>query len=138
MFFNCNRKVSYLILFIAVLIPLNLYAGGQKEDKLPLALELVEQRQYNDAILILTEIMRSNPDQFAEAQKLIQQISIARDSYNKLYEQLIDILDPPPGESIDEEKAYNIIREMESLDSNPNKAAVAAFAQAKKSIVFAV
>lgn len=105
---------------------------------MPLALELVEQRQYNDAILILTEIMRSNPDQFSDAQKLIQQISKVRDKYNKLYEQLIIILDPPPGESIDEERAYSIIREMEKLDNNPNKAAVAAFAQAKKSIVFAV
>lgn len=138
MFFNCNLKVSYIFLFIVVFIPLNLYAGGQKEDKLPVALELVEQRQYNDAILVLTEIMKTNPDQFAEAQKLIQKISVARDSYNKLYEQLIVILDPPPGETIDEDKAYEIIREMERLDSNPNKAAVAAFAQAKKSIVFAV
>ena len=138
MFFYCNRKVLYLILLILILIPLNLFAGGQKEDRLPQALELIEQRQYNDAILILTEIMSTNPDQFAEAQKLIQQISIARDKYNKLYEQLIVVLDPPPGEIIDEDRAYDIIREMEDLDKNPNKAAVAAFAQAKKSIVFAV
>ncbi len=120
------------------MISLNLYAGGQKEDKLPEAMNLIEQRRYNDAILILTEIMKTDPDQFVEAQKLIQKISIARDNYNKLYEQLIVLLDPPPGESIDEDSAYSIIREMENLDSNPNKAAVAAFAQAKKSIVFAV
>lgn len=138
MFCKCIRKVSYLILLISILIPLNLYAGGQKEDKLPLALELVEQRQYNDAILMLTEIMRDNPDQFEEAQKLIKKISIARDNYNKLYEQLIGILDPPPGESIDQDSAYAIIREMESLDKNPNIAAVAAFSQARESIVFAV
>ncbi len=127
-----------MILLISILIPLNLYAGGQKEDKLPLALELVEQRQYNDAILMLTEIMRDNPDQFEEAQELIKQISIVRDRYNKLYEQLIGILDPPPGELIDQDSAYDLIKEMESLDKSPNKAAVAAFSQARKSIVFAV
>jgi hypothetical protein len=137
-YLNCIRKCSYLLLLIFILIPLNLYAGGQKEDKLPQALELVEQRRYNDAILILTEIMKTNPDQFVEAQKLIQKISIARDSYNNLYEQLIGILDPPPGETIDEDMAYGIIKEMEALDREPNKAAVEAFAQAKNSIIFAV
>jgi tetratricopeptide (TPR) repeat protein len=133
-----SKKVLFILLLIIIFIPLNLYAGGKKEDRIPEALSLVEQRQYNDAILILTEIMKTSPDQFTEAQKLIQKISIARDNYNKLYEKLIILLDPPRGESIDEESAYTIIREMEALDSNPNKAAVAAFSQAKKSIVFAV
>ncbi len=117
---------------------LNLYAGGHQEDRIPDAMALVEERRYNEAILLLTEVMKTNPDQFAEAQKLMQKISIARDRYNTLYEKLITILDPPPGEVIDEDEAYGIIREMEKLDSNPNKAAVAAFGQAKKSIVFAV
>lgn len=99
---------------------------------------LVEERRYNDAILLLTEIMKTNPDQFAEAQKLIQQISVVRGAYNDLYAQLIEVLDPPVGGAIDEDKAYDIIKEMENLDSDPNKAAVAAFAQARESIVFAV
>ena len=119
-------------------MPLNLYAGGHQEDRIPDALALVEERRYNDAILLLTEIMKTNPDQFAEAQKLIQKISIARDRYNTLYEKLIAILDPPPGAVIDEDQAYAIIRGMEELDADPNKAAVAAFGQARKSIVFAV
>ncbi|MDA3941095.1 MAG: hypothetical protein PF693_17595 [Spirochaetia bacterium] len=138
MYISRSKKVLFILLLIIIFIPLNLYAGGKKEDRIPEALSLVEQRQYNDAILILTEIMKTSPDQFTEAQKLIQKISIARDNYNKLYEKLIILLDPPRGESIDEESAYTIIREMEALDSNPNKAAVAAFSQAKKSIVFAV
>ncbi len=105
---------------------------------MPDALALVEERQYNDAILLLTEIMKTNPDQFSEAQKLIQKITIVRSAYNDLYAQLIEVLDPPAGESIDKDKAYGIIKEMEGLDSNPNKAALAAFAQARESIVFAV
>ncbi len=132
------RNVFYLLLFFVILLPINLYAGGRKEDRIPQAMALVEERRYNDAILLLTEIMKANPDQFAEAQKLIQQISIARDAYNDLYAQLIEVLDPPVGEAVDEDKAYEIIRKMESLDSDPNKAAVAAFAQARESIVFAV
>ena len=137
-YLNKNEKTLTLLIFLILLFTLNLYAGGQSEDKMPQAMELIDQRLYNEAILVLTEIMKTNPDQFTEAQKLIQQISIARDKYNGLYDKLITILDPPPGENIDQDAAYAIIRDMEALDSNPNKAAVAAFAQAKKSIVFAV
>ena len=136
--FTGYRKIYYLLLFFIILWPINLYAGGQKEDRIPQATALVEERRYNDAILLLTEIMKTNPDQFAEAQKLIQQISAARIAYNDLYSQLIEVLDPPAGEAIDEDRAYEIIKEMENLDSDPNKAAVAAFAQARESIVFAV
>ena len=136
--FTGYRKIYYLLLFFIILWPVNLYAGGQKEDRIPQATALVEERRYNDAILLLTEIMKTNPDQFAEAQKLIQQISAARIAYNDLYSQLIEVLDPPAGEAIDEDRAYEIIKEMENLDSDPNKAAVAAFAQARESIVFAV
>ncbi|MCK5198453.1 MAG: hypothetical protein KAR21_08885 [Spirochaetales bacterium] len=132
------RNIYYLLLFFVILGPVNLYAGGQKEDRIPQAMALVEERRYNDAILLLTEIMKTNPDQFAEAQKLIQEISVVRSAYNDLYAQLIEVLDPPAGEAIDEDRAYEIIKEMENLDSDPNKAAVAAFAQARESIVFAV
>ncbi len=138
MYLNRNGKALTLIILIILLSALNLYAGGQTEDKMPQALELIDQRQYNKAILVLTEIMKTNPDQFTEAQKLIRKISTARDKYNSLYDKLITLLDPPPGEDIDQDAAYAIIRDMEAIDSNPNKAAVAAFAQAKKSIVFAV
>ena len=137
-YFIRYRNVFYLLLFFVILLPLNLYAGGRKEDRMPQAMALVEERRYNDAILLLTEIMKASPDQFAEAQKLIQKISIVRDAYNNLYAQLIEVLDPPDGEVIDDDRAYEIIREMENLDSDPNKAAVAAFALARESIVFAV
>lgn len=137
-YFICCRKVIYLILIIFIFMTLNLYARGHKEERIPDAMVLVEERRYNDAILLLTEIMKTSPDQFAEAQKLIQKISIARGRYNTLYEELIRILNPPPGAAIDEDRAYTVIREMEDLDSDPNKASVAAFGQARKSIVFAV
>ncbi|MCD6396658.1 MAG: hypothetical protein J7L71_03900, partial [Spirochaetaceae bacterium] len=108
-YLNQNRKIFTLLILLFFLFTLNLYAGGQAEDKMPQAMELVDQRHYNEAILVLTEIMKTNPDQFAEAQKLIQQISIARDKYNSLYNKLITILDPAPGENIDQDSAYAII-----------------------------
>ena len=117
---------------------MEVYAGGQKEDRLPQAQKLIEEGKYNDAILILTEIMKTNPDQFNEAQKLVNEIRTAREQYNELYAQLITVLNPPKGEAINEDLAYKLIRDMEGLDKTPNKAAVAAFAQARDTIVFAV
>ncbi len=114
------------------------YAGGQKEDRLPEARRLIDEGKYNDAILVLTDIMKKNPDEFDNAQKLIREIKDAREKYNELYAQLIKVLDPPKGEAIDEDLAYSLIRQMEALDKTPNKAAVAAFAQARDTIVFAV
>ncbi len=137
-YFIDYRKVIILLLITVIFSPFNIFGSGQKEDRMPQVHTLMDERRYNDAILLLAEIMKTNPDRFAEAQVLMQKITTARDSYNFLYDKLIKVLDPPEGEVIDEEKAYSIIREMESLDSNPNKAAVAAFSQAKKSIVFAV
>lgn len=134
------RKVFVLLFFVLFVsgLTVEVYAGGQKEDRLPQAQQLIEEGKYNDAILILTEIMKTNPDQFDEAQKLVNEIRSAREQYNELYAQLITVLNPPKGEAIDEDLAYKLIRDMEGLDKTPNKAAVAAFAQARDTIVFAV
>lgn len=134
------RRVAVLIIFSLFLFffTQEVSAGGQKEDRLPEAQKLIDEGKYNDAILVLTDVMKTNPDQFTEAQKMIREIKEARDNYNSLYAQLIKVLDPPRGEAIDEDLAYSLIREMEALDKTPNKAAVAAFAQARDTIVFAV
>ena len=134
-------KRAYVLIMLFLLFffsAIEVHAGGQKEDRLPEAQKLIDEGKYNDAILILTDIMRTNPDQFDKAQNLVKEIKDAREKYNDLYAQLIDVLNPPKGEAIDEDLAYKLIREMESLDKTPNKAAVAAFAQARDTIVFAV
>ncbi len=133
-----NFILSVFLILFGFVVQTGLYAGGQKEDRLPDAQKLIEEGKYNDAIMILSEIMKTNPDQFTEAEKLMREIRIARDEYNKLYAELITVLNPPRGEDIDEDKAYGLIRSMEALDKTPNKAAVAAFAQARDTIVFAV
>ena len=138
MLIQLRRCILILLILIGTGVQVCLYAGGQKENRLPEAQKLIDEKKYNDAILILTDIMRTNPDQFTEAEKMIKEIRTARTEYNDLYAKLIPVLNPPKGEAIDEEKAYGLIRAMEALDKTPNKAAVAAFAQARNTIVFAV
>lgn len=115
-----------------------LFAGGQKEDRLPEAQKLIAEGKYDNAILVLSDIMKTNPDNFVKAEKLMKEIRTARNKYNALYKQLITVLNPPRGEAIDQNKAYSLMRSMEKLDKTPNKAAVAAFSQARDTIFFAV
>ncbi len=138
MVFQPRHYILILLVFFYFGGQVCLFAGGQKENRLPEAQKLIDEHKYNDAILVLTDIMRTNPDQFTKAEKLIKEVRTARTEYNNLYAKLITVLHPPKGEAIDEDKAYGLIRSMEALDKTPNKAAVAAFAQARNTIVFAV
>lgn len=127
-----------LLLMLCISVSGELCARGQQEDRLDEARTLIEQQRYNDAILIITQVMKSNPKQFDEAEKLLNEVRVARENYNKTYQELIEILDVQEGEQLNEQEAYDIIQQLEELDADPNKAAVEAFAQARRSIVFTV
>ncbi|ADK80624.1 hypothetical protein Spirs_1497 [Sediminispirochaeta smaragdinae DSM 11293] len=129
---------TYIFLIFFVLLPVWLFAGGQQEDPVDTARQLMAERRYNDAILVLTQMMKEDPDRFDQAEELLQQVRAIRDQYNRYYAELIEVLDPPDGGEIDEDHAYDLITKMEALDSDPNPAAVQAFAQMRASIVFAV
>ncbi len=139
MFLPSRRFILiFLLILLSTGVQVSLFAGGQKEKRLSEAQKLIDEKKFNDAILILADVMRTDPDQFTEAEKMMKKIRTSRIEYNRLYAQLITVLNPPKGEAIDENKAYGLIREMEALDKTPNKASVAAFAQARNTIVFAV
>ena len=115
-----------------------LYAMGNKDDELKEAELLIEERRYNQAIELLTEVMRDSPRYFDEAEKLLAKIREARELYNRTYHELLETLDIREGEELDEQEAYEIIRRLEELDAEPNSASIEAFAQARRSIIFTV
>ncbi|MFP4490439.1 MAG: hypothetical protein ACLFNZ_03110 [Spirochaetaceae bacterium] len=117
-----------------------LYAGGvqEGESRLEKAEELIDERRYNDAMELLTTVMREDPERFHEAEQLMERVRDARERYNDTYEELIDILSVEAEEELVEEEAYEVIRRLEELDADPNEASVEAFAQARRSIIFAV
>ncbi len=108
------------------------FAGGTKEDKMPLAKSLVQEKRYNEAIIILTEIVKKDPERLDEVESLLKVIREVRSEYNQRYENLIDVL----YEKHDVEQALKIIAELESLDKSPDKATLQAVAQAKSSAAF--
>ncbi|MDA3851560.1 MAG: hypothetical protein PF447_09835 [Spirochaetaceae bacterium] len=101
------------------------FAGGNSDsDELGTeysirdAKKLVEAKDYNQAMAILVEIVRRNPEQMEQAQQLIIEIRKNRDLYNEKYQELMDVLFVQE----DYEKSLTIIQELESLDPNPNNA----------------
>ncbi len=105
-----------------------LAANGVQENRLIRAKELIAEKNYNDAILILTTMVREEPDRQDEAQELITEIVHLREQYNNDYESLIKIL----YEQKDEATALKVISQLESLDKNPNKQQLGGVSQAKR------
>jgi len=111
---------------------------GVREDPLDEARQLIEERRYNEAIDVISQVMKEQPRKFDDAEKLMGEIRTFRAEYNRVYSQLIEVLNIQEGEELNEEEAYTIIQRLEELDADPNQASVAAFAEARKSIVFTV
>ncbi|MBI9108227.1 MAG: hypothetical protein JEZ04_15865 [Spirochaetales bacterium] len=95
----------------------DLYASGTQEDRIHEAKQLVDERKYNDAIFVLTEMLKSEPARMDEIQALLLRVRNEKENYNKLYEDLIETYG---GDNV--EAAYPIIKELEELDPLPNEA----------------
>jgi hypothetical protein len=67
------------------------HALGQKEDPIKQADALLAAKKYNEAILFLTDFINRNPDRFDEAQSRLKQAIAARDTYNRLGEELLSL-----------------------------------------------
>src|SRR5687767_7612643 len=75
-------------LFLGGFLP----ANGVQENRVARARELIAEKNYNEAILILTTVVREEPDRQDEAQELISLIVRLRNQYNNDYEELIRLL----------------------------------------------
>ncbi|MBN2050313.1 MAG: hypothetical protein JW760_07715 [Spirochaetales bacterium] len=123
-----SRAVSIFLLLVVFCA--GSYAAGTREDPMAKAEELVGELKYNEAILVLTEVMRKHPDKFDEAQDLLNRIRKARAYYNERYAALIEAYQG------NLEDAYPIIRELEELDPDPNEATVESLSLAKETAGF--
>ena len=89
--------VFLLPLFLAVY---PLYGGGSKEASvISQADTLIEEKQYNRALALLSEYVKNNPDRFDQAQKRIQIILKVRNEYNVLAQRLLTVMETEPENS---------------------------------------
>lgn len=119
-----------LPLFFIAIHPI--YARGQIEERVDRARQLIQENNLNEAELLLVEIEREDPERQEEVEEMRFLIRTARRGYNQLYAELIQEL--RAGQN--EDRAVDIIRQLESLDSNPNPATARLIFEAKRTVLF--
>ena len=115
-----NRCFTFLsvLLFISASILSAQELIPSPSDKYKEVERLIQVLDYNQAINILVDIVKENPDEMEKAQQMIKSIRKKKEEFNKKYEELITVL----FEENDYEKGLKIIEELEQLDKNPNPA----------------
>ena len=93
------------------------YGSGNRERELSRADELIEMREFDEAILLLTDFARRNPGQFEEAQKRLRRIAQIRDEFNQTADELIYTLLEHPDE---DEKIFELTRRLYTLENENN------------------
>ncbi len=111
-----TRRVLSSLMMLCIVVSVN--PSGRREDPIRRARELVSASRVNEAILLLEQTVREDPDRIVEAEALLRTIREIRGEYNVLFEQLIDNLVNNP-DNID--RTLEIIDMMEALDEFPNE-----------------
>ena len=126
-----RNRFTYIIFLILlglnVLVPL--YGAGSREDPIAVSRRLIEERQFNQALDILTEFIRTEPDRITEAEALLRNIRSIRNVYNDLGRQLVDTLENEPENF---ESAVSLIDRMNELDNNPNPRTAEQLSEARR------
>ncbi len=81
------------------------------------ARDLMDEERYNEAVVVLQQVISTHPERIDEAEALLRRIRAVRTDYNRLFDRLLDHLDESPE---DLETTLSIIDEMESLESHPS------------------
>ena len=132
-----NKGRIFTFLIILIIVPaLSVWSSGTKEDQMPLAQKLIQEKKYSDAINVLAAIVKSQPERLDEVEKMMAVIRSARAQYNSNYAELINILKKETLTDADVTDAYNLITEMEKIDAAPDQAITGSFDKARRTIVF--
>ncbi|MDR2028665.1 MAG: hypothetical protein LBP93_03910, partial [Treponema sp.] len=95
-----------------------LHGGGHQDTDLSLADSLIEQKQYDQAIRVLTEFIKNNPEQFVQGQKRLDRILQLREEYNSVAEELLDTLVSDPDNT---EKILTLSRLLQDMEPARNE-----------------
>ncbi|MFW5801334.1 MAG: hypothetical protein ACOCVC_04840 [Spirochaeta sp.] len=112
---------------------LSVSAAGSREDPIDQASIYIEEQRYNEALQLLAESIKQDPERIWEAARLIQGISQARSEYNDEWKDLIRSLREEPDNS---EQALEIIQRMETIDRFPNPRTTQQVRDARRTVRF--
>lgn len=112
------RLMAAAILLLAAAA--SLYGRGAKENTvLSRADELIAEKEYDEAVSILSDFMKDNPDRFGEAQKRLQKIVHIRENYNRVANELLDVVETDPTNS---DRIFELSNQLLAIESPSNPA----------------
>ena len=127
-------KAIFLISVFLFLLPaLAVFGGGGRETELTRADELINNKLYDDAIILLSDFTRRNPDYFDETQKRLHRIYQIREEFNRAADELIiTLLDDPDNN----EKIYTLTRYLYTLEHENSPIMINFVARAQEIALF--
>lgn len=121
-------------IFFSIVISSLFFCPVFADDALKEIDALIEMREYNLALSLITKYMRENPKKFDEAEKRVQEIFSARKQYSRKADDFIEVLLDEPE---NDKKKLDMIKDLEETEKNPGKAEKEFVAEAKKAAQFA-
>ena len=112
----------FLMFFLTAAIPVFSAGNTEINDKYdPRAdyekvNELIEQGSLDEAINLLVEIAKNDPEQMERVQKLVLEIRNIKSNVNELFKQLNEAILQG-----NEDEAYRLIKEIKDTDTDPNR-----------------
>ncbi|MDR0300942.1 MAG: hypothetical protein LBI04_01355 [Treponema sp.] len=116
--FAHSPAIFYVFAFfwlLAVVAPA--FGAGLRDPDLSKADSLIKEKKHEEAILVLTDYARRNPDRFDNAQKRLRKIYQVREDFDRTANELIYTLLNDPDNS---EKIYDLSLKLKSLEDETN------------------
>jgi hypothetical protein len=111
------------------------YGKGSQDADLSHVDQLISEKQYDQAILSLSDYIKAYPDNFAAAQRRLQRIMRIRDAFNTLANKFLDVITSNP-EDVDQ--ILELTRRLEELESFGNPQFQAFIARTRELAQFTV
>ncbi len=109
---------KYLLCFLTFFIAASLFPRAQPDIQLTEVDSLIEERRINEALALVEQYMRENPDDFDNAQARVDIIFKARNDYKEKADELVRIIVEDP---LNDKLKLDIIDELENMEANPNE-----------------
>jgi hypothetical protein len=121
-------RVKWVLVAVMAVLTCLAFAGGQQEDPLEQAERLIEEKKYGEALQLLAEVRRTEPEKTDAVDRLTERIFLDENTVNDMWEDLNRTL----YDEKDSEGGLAIIRRIEEFYPNPGPAMLAALNEAKR------
>ncbi len=106
---------------------------GQRESPYDTVDALIEQQRYDEALILLTELIRTRPDDFDAIQKRISSIMERRLQYARTAEEVVDVVINDPE---NQARKLALIEELKGIERSPNPIIRTTLANIEKTALF--